>query len=129
MKAAKSPLVARTILFLACLAGPCCVFAQSPKPNGVASAPLPEAASAPADSARPRRHGSASWWGKNATPGWSLMSWKERNDHRKKMLSIKSFEECENYLGEHHRLMEERAKKRGKSPLLAPRRDACAAIK
>lgn len=49
------------------------------------------------------------------TPGWSLMTAKERTEHREKMLSLKSYDECTAYLDEHHKLMQERANEKGKS--------------
>lgn len=43
------------------------------------------------------------------------MSAKERANHREKMLSLKNYGECTAYLDEHHKLMQERAKEKGKS--------------
>ncbi len=45
--------------------------------------------------------------------GWELMSVKERSEHRKKMLSMKSEQERTAYLEEHHKLMQQRAQERG----------------
>lgn len=47
------------------------------------------------------------------TRGWSMMNEKERAEHREKMLSFKSYEECLAYLEQHHKTMEQRAKERG----------------
>ncbi|MEY3125697.1 MAG: hypothetical protein RLZZ573_2217 [Pseudomonadota bacterium] len=71
----------------------------------------------------------ASWWGADVTPGWSLMTWTERNEHRKTMRSMKTYEECKAYLDEHHQKMTERAKEKGKEPMPEPKRDACAGLK
>ena len=45
--------------------------------------------------------------------GWELMSEDERMEHRRKMRSFKSKEEREAYRQQHHKLMQERAKKMG----------------
>ena len=62
--------------------------------------------------------------GKMDTPGWSLMTPEERAEHRSKMLSFKSYEECQTYLAEHHSTMGERADQKG-VVLRHPRFDAC----
>ena len=93
----------------------------------------PEASPAPAaQGAKPGplgRKNTASWWGSDVTPGWSLMTWTERNEHRKKMRSMKTYDECKTYLDGHHQKMAERAKEKGKTPLPEPKRDACAGLK
>jgi len=45
--------------------------------------------------------------------GWQLMSVEERAQHRAKMLSLKTQEERQAYLEEHHRQMEIRAREKG----------------
>ena len=45
--------------------------------------------------------------------GWELMTVKERNEHREKMMSLKTEQERTAYLEEHHKLMQQRAKERG----------------
>lgn len=45
--------------------------------------------------------------------GWSLMSERERIEHRNKMHSFRTVKEREAYLQEHHRQMQERAKAMG----------------
>ena len=45
--------------------------------------------------------------------GWELMSAKERDEHRQKMLGLKTEEERTAYRLEHHKLMQQRAKERG----------------
>ena len=64
-------------------------------------------------------------WGRGVTPGWSMMSQHERNEHRDKMRSMKSRDECMAYQHEHHEQMMARAKERGMKPPAQPRRDAC----
>ena len=45
--------------------------------------------------------------------GWELMSEDERMEHRRKMRSFKTEQEREAYRHQHHKLMQERAKKMG----------------
>ena len=45
--------------------------------------------------------------------GWQLMSEQERNEHQIKMRSFKTEQEREAYRLEHHKRMQERARKRG----------------
>jgi len=47
------------------------------------------------------------------TPGWSLMTAQERREHQERMRAFTSYEECNAYMVEHHKLMAERAKARG----------------
>lgn len=71
----------------------------------------------------------AARWGANYTPGWSLMTAQERTEHRAKLRSMKTYDECKAYVQQHHDLMAARAKERGGQVLAQPRRDACAALK
>jgi hypothetical protein len=59
------------------------------------------------------------------TPGWSMMSRAERDEHHSKMLGMKSMDECKAYMDQHHAAMADRAKSRNKK-MAGPRRDACA---
>lgn len=102
---------------------------KAPAPMSAASAPSGAASGSAAEGKAPGRRPMADWWGEDVTPGWALMSWKERNEHRKRMRSMKDFEDCERYMEEHHRHMVERANERGKPALAEPKRDACAALK
>ena len=68
-------------------------------------------------------------WGSDYTPGWTLMSQQERNEHRDRMRSMKTHEECKSYQGQHHEQMATRAKDRGGKALAPPRRDACSGLK
>jgi hypothetical protein len=63
------------------------------------------------------------------TLGWSMMDKKERGDHRQKMRSMTSYEECKAYADEHHQKMMDRAKEKGRTMPATPRRDACAWLK
>jgi hypothetical protein len=69
------------------------------------------------------RHGS------DYTPGWSMMSKQERDEHRKRLQEMKTYEECRAYLDQHRTQMEARAKEQGRKALAQARRDACAALK
>lgn len=62
------------------------------------------------------------------TPGWTLMTQEERASHRQKMMAAKTYDECKAYQDEHHTLMEQRAKEKGKT-LPAPRNNACDRMK
>jgi len=73
-------------------------------------------------------HGAARY-GSDYTPGWMLMSQQERNEHRDRMRSMKTYEECKTYQDQHHEQMAARAKERGGKPLAQPRRDACGGLK
>jgi hypothetical protein len=64
----------------------------------------------------------------NNTVGWALMTQEERNTHRQKMWSFKSYDECKAYQLEHHQTMEARAKEKGKA-IVPPRFNACDRMK
>ena len=68
-------------------------------------------------------------WGSDFTPGWSLMTPQERDEHRERMRNAKTYEECKAVQQQHHDQMAARAKERGGKPLAQPRRDACAGLK
>jgi hypothetical protein len=68
-------------------------------------------------------------WGAKDTPGWSMMSRAERNEHRDKLRSFKSYDECKAYVDKHHELMAARAKEKGRAAPAQPRRDVCAGSK
>jgi hypothetical protein len=58
------------------------------------------------------------------TVGWALMTPQERTEHRTKMWSFKSYEECTAYQQQHHDTMMARAKEQGKT-IAQPRANAC----
>lgn len=62
------------------------------------------------------------------TPGWTMMNEKERAEHREKMMSLNSYDECTAYMNEHHKLMQERAKEKGR-PLPSVKTNACDRMK
>lgn len=67
--------------------------------------------------------------GSDYTPGWSMMTPKEREEHRASMRNAKTADECKALMDRHHELMSARAKERGAKPLATPRRQACAGFK
>ncbi len=71
----------------------------------------------------------AARWGSDYTPGWALMTQQERNEHRDRMRSMKTYEECKAYQDQHHEQMAAKAKERGGKVLAQPRRDACSGFK
>lgn len=87
------------------------------------------AASAPRMGMGPGGGRGAGRWGSDYTPGWSLMSQQERNEHRDRMRSMKTYEDCKAYQVQHHEQMAARAKERGGNALAQPRRDACSSLK
>jgi hypothetical protein len=54
-------------------------------------------------------------FGTHNTPGWSMMSRAEHKEHRDKMHSMKTYDECKAYHDEHMKQMETRAKEKGKT--------------
>lgn len=66
--------------------------------------------------------------GKMDTPGWALMSADERAAHRSKVASLKSYDECMQYVEEHHARMGERADQQGVT-LRQPRHSICDRLK
>lgn len=87
------------------------------------------AASAPGMGMGPGGSRGAARYGSEYTPGWTLMNQQERNEHRDRMRSMKTYEECKAYQDQHHEQMAARAKERGGKALAQPRRDACGGMK
>lgn len=67
--------------------------------------------------------------GADYTPGWSMMTPQERQEHRDKLKAMKTYEECKATMDQHHEQMAARAKEKGRTMPAAPRRDACAGLK
>lgn len=67
-------------------------------------------------------------YGSDNVAGWKMMTAEERTEHRNKMRSMKSYDECVAYQSEHHKQMEQRAKEKGVS-LPPPRTRACDQMK
>lgn len=67
--------------------------------------------------------------GSDDTPGWSMMTRQERQDHRTKLRAMTGYAECKAYMDQHHQQMVERAKDKKRSVPSQPRRDVCAGLK
>jgi hypothetical protein len=67
--------------------------------------------------------------GPNNTSGWGLMSKQERVEHQDMMRSMQNHGECTAYVEQHHAMMTERAKEKGRPMPSKPKRDACAGMK
>jgi hypothetical protein len=96
--------------------------------KGPGTGPGP-AASAPGMGMGPGGGRGAAKWGSDYTPGWTVMTQQERNEHRDRMRSMKTYEECKSYQDQHHEQMAAKAKERGGKALAQPRRDACSGLK
>lgn len=108
--------------------------AQPASAPGPGAGPCRAGASAPAgvDCPGPMMRGGrgpGARWGQGWTPGWSMMTDAERQQHRDKLASLKTYDECHAYMTEHHDLMVARAKEKGATMPAQPRRDACAGLK
>ena len=122
----KMPALLLTLAFSVAGSGAWAQTKASPETGSGASA-----TSAPSDkaSAPSKSRKSPAWWGSDVTPGWAMMSWKERNEHRKKMRAMTHYDDCKAYLTEHHEKMAARAKEKGQLTLPDAKRDGCANLK
>lgn len=77
----------------------------------------------PAHAASPRFR-----FGQDNVPGWTLMTSAERTAHHQRLLNFKRLDECQSYMADHMKKMEERAKERGRT-LPTPRFDVCEQLK
>ncbi len=96
--------------------------------------PCRAGASAPAgtDCPRPMMRGGmgpGARWGQGYTFGWSMMSEAERQQHRDRLATLQTYDECRRTMDQHHDEMVARAKERGIAMPAQPRRDACAGLK
>jgi hypothetical protein len=76
-----------------------------------------------------RPDGMGGRWGADHTPGWATMSPQEREEHRARMQSARTYEECRRELETHHQRMVERARERGQAMPQQPMRDPCSDLK
>jgi hypothetical protein len=74
-------------------------------------------------------HEAGGRWGKNYTPGWAMMSAKERKEYQTKIGAIHGQSECKAFIDQTTQQMAERAKSKGVAAPAAPARDACAKLK
>lgn len=63
--------------------------------------------------------------GPRHTPGWSMMTEQERQEHHARLRDARTPEDCQRVMDEHRQLMEQRAKARG-LPMNRPPNAACA---
>lgn len=63
-------------------------------------------------------------FGEENVPGWALMSSAERAAHHQTLMSLRTLQECRDYMESHRAEMEARAKERG-VVLRLPRFDVC----
>lgn len=68
-------------------------------------------------------------WNDRNSPGWSMMTAQERQEHQTRMSSFTSYDECKAYLDQHHQDMMARASSRGRTLPAHPPYDACARLK
>jgi len=62
------------------------------------------------------------------TYGWQLMTPQERTEHQTKLRSFTEYNACQEYVNEHHKQMEERAKEKGiTTPIM--KRNPCDVMK
>jgi len=66
--------------------------------------------------------------GPENTPGWPMMSAQERREHRDRMQSFRSYQECAAYRDQHRSEMAARAAQRRAGVPAAPHRDVCAGL-
>ena len=96
--------------------------------TGAGSGPGPGPRSATgAEPAPPAARGPPRW-GEDVTPGWSMMTERERAEHQERMRDMKTRQECLAYMEKHREQMAERARAQGRQALGQTRRDACAAF-
>lgn len=62
------------------------------------------------------------------TYGWQLMTPQERAEHQTKLRGFTEYDACKEYVDEHHKQMEERAKEKGVAPPVM-RRNPCDTMK
>jgi hypothetical protein len=99
------------------------------QPAGPGPCMAASGASAPAAACGGGGGGPHARWGKDFTPGWPMMTPEERQAHRERLASFKTYDDCKAYVKQHHDEMAARAKERGRPVPAAPRRDACAPLK
>ncbi len=71
-----------------------------------------QAASASAPTARATKQARVNWYN---TPGWKLMTPDEQKTFRNTVHGFKSFDECQSFVDEHHKQMQDRAKASGQT--------------
>ena len=62
-------------------------------------------------------------WGPGVTPGWSMMSPAERDEHHKRMAEVRNYDDCRAVVDEHRALMQKRG-----APMRGPGGDPCSGL-
>lgn len=75
------------------------------------------------------RRGMHGRWNDRSSPGWSMMSAQERQEHQARLSSFKSYDECKAYLDQHHQDMMARAASQNRPMPAHPPYDACSRLK
>jgi hypothetical protein len=101
------------------------VFAQGPGPGKGGPMMGPGQGMGPGAGPGGARNDRQFRFGSSNTRGWSMMSSAERTAHRNKMLSMTTLAECKAFQDQHRKLMEERAKQRGRPGPGMPRQEMC----
>jgi hypothetical protein len=104
------------ILFSVCTAVSINTIAQTPAPTTPTTPSTPDQGNMMGEGMKHHgmmHHGMK--FGADNTPGWSMMSRAEHKEHRDKMHSMKTYDECKAYHEEHMKQMEARAKEKGKT--------------
>lgn len=115
-----------TIATAACMAAllltATAAVAQPAAASARASAPAP----APVTSVQRPRAGEGVRWGRGVTPGWSLMTPRERAEHRARMQAARTAQECRDVMAAQRDLVERRAQSSGRPGVpLMPHHDPC----
>lgn len=113
-----------TIATAACMAAllltATAAVAQPAAASARASAP------APVTSVQRPRAGEGVRWGRGVTPGWSLMTPRERAEHRARMQAARTAQECRDVMAAQRDLVERRAQSSGRPGVpLMPHHDPC----
>ncbi len=64
-------------------------------------------------------------WGDGVTPGWSLMTPAERQEHQLRMRSLTTYDECRSFMAQHQAQMVTRAAQNGNIIMQRPFHDVC----
>ncbi|MGM9488256.1 hypothetical protein [Ideonella sp. YS5] len=115
-------------LILACTGASAQPGPASGASAGVNCGPRGGASAAAGDCPGGMRHGMGARWGRDYTPGWSMMTPAERQQHQEKLGALNTYEECRSYMDQHHEQMAARAKDKGLTLPAKPRHDACATL-
>jgi len=118
----------RLNIFWAALAAQLVIFSGSASAQPAGPSKEPQASASAPVATGPgggTRRGMGPRFGRDYTPGWQMMTGKERAEHRRRMAAVRTPDECRTVRDEHRKLMEQRAKERGRASMPGPRHDAC----